>query len=159
MWSLANIGGLESENYSFLWKLIRNLLPAQERLHKILPSTASLTCTICDLNQACDLEHTFFNCCHNRTIGLWLLQQLRKQVPQVDPKHILLLDLNLEKNMKLPYIWLISNTLSMIWDSRIEKKSIKLPIIRAKLEVGIMLLRKTRYWEAANYLSELLADE
>ena len=158
-WSLANIGGLESENYSFLWKLIHNVLPTQERLHKILPSITSPICTICDLNQACDLEHTFFNCCHNRTIGLWLLQQLRKQVPQVEPKHVLLLDLNLGKNMKLPYIWLISNTLSMIWDSRIEKKSIRLPIIRAKLEAGIMLLRKTRYWEAANYLSELLAEE
>ena len=103
-WSLANIRGLESENYSFLWKLIHKLLPTQERLHKILPNIASPSCTICEMNESCDLKHTFFDCNHSRNIGLWLLHQVRKQVPQVEPQHILLLDLNLESKMKLPYI-------------------------------------------------------
>ena len=155
-WSLANIKGLESENYSFLWKLIHNLLPTQERLHKILPNITSPTCTVCELNEICDLEHAFFRCTHNCSTGQWLLQQVRKQVHQVEPQQVLLLDFNLEANMQLPYIWLISNTLRMIWDSRMEKKSPRLPIIRAKLEAGIMLLRKTRNKEAATILSKLL---
>ena len=158
-WSLAVIDGLESENYSFLWKLVHNLLPTQERLHKIFPNITSPTCSICELNEACDLEHSFFNCSYNHNIGQWLLQQVRKQLPQVQPQQVLLLDLNLEANMKLPYIWLIANTLSLIWDSRIEKKSVRLPIIRAKLEAGIMLLRKTRNREAANYLSGILKSD
>ena len=155
-WSLANIKGLESENYSFLWKLIHNLLPTQERLHKILPNITSPTCTVCELNEICDLEHALFRCTNNCSTGQWLLQQVRKQVHQVEPQQVLLLDLNLEANMQLPYIWLISNTLRMIWDSRMEKKSPRLPIIRAKLEAGIMLLRKTRNKEAATILSKLL---
>ena len=136
--------GLESDNYSFLWKLVHNLLPTQERLHKILPNITSPSCSICESNETCNLEHSFFSCSHNHNIGRWLLQKVRKQLPQVQPQQVLLLDLNLEANMKLPYIWLIANTLSLISDSRIEKKSVRLPIIRPKREVGIMLLRRKR---------------
>ena len=67
-WSLAVIGGLESENYSFLWKLVHNLLPTQERLHKILPNITRPSCSICELNGEFNLEHSFFNCSHNHNI-------------------------------------------------------------------------------------------
>ena len=37
-WSLSCTKGLESGDCTFLWRMVHNVLPTQERLHRILPS-------------------------------------------------------------------------------------------------------------------------
>ena len=158
-WSLACIKGLESENYSFLWKLVHNILPTQERLSRILVNITSPVCTLCDANQSCNLVHAMFLCNHNSNIAQWLLQLLRKHVRYLTPQQVILLDMNLEEKLKLPFIWLIANTLGIIWNSRVEKKATSLITTRAVLEANIMLLRKTRFKGAAEQLNLMMSTE
>ena len=44
-WRLARLSGLGPENISFLFKMMHQLLPTQERLSRISPRTSS-TCTL-----------------------------------------------------------------------------------------------------------------
>ena len=108
-WSLACIKGLESCNYTFLWKMIHNILPTQERLHKILPSIPSPVCTLCESNTICNLVHALFTCSYNHDVGHWLLQMIRSKAPEISPQQVTLLDLNLEDKLHLPIVWLIAN--------------------------------------------------
>ena len=151
-WSLARIKGLESFDYSFVWKMIHNLLPTQQRLHKILPSIHSPECTLCNSKNICDLVHVMFECSYNHGVGLWLLKLLDCHVPPHTPQQVILLDINPDDNLRLPIVWLIANTLGNIWTCRTDKKNISLFDTRAKLEANIMLLRKTRFEEAAETL-------
>ena len=158
-WVLASIKGLESSKYSFLWRLIHNILPTQERLSRILPNTNSPACTLCNSIQTCNLVHAMFLCDNNSNTAQWLLQLLQKQVPNLTPQQVILLDLNLEEKFQLPFVWLIANTLSIIWNSRVEKKSVSLITTRAVLEANIMLLRKTRFRAASETLNLLINPE
>ena len=152
-WSLASIKGLESSSYTFLWKMIHNLLPTQERLSRILISVNSPICTLCEANQTCNLAHALFFCIHSRSVSHWLLQLLRTHIPGITPQQVILLDLKLPEKLQLPIVWLIANTLSIVWNSRVEKKSVSLITTRATLEANIMLLRKTRFQAASEILN------
>ena len=158
-WSLACLRGLESENYSFIWKLVHNILPTQERLSRILVNVTSPVCTLCDSNQTCNLVHAMFHCNHNSIIAEWLLQLLRKHVHNLTPQQVILLDVNLDDKFKLPFMWLIANVLGIIWNSRVEKKTTSLITTTAVLEANIMLLRKTRFQGAATTLNLMISTE
>jgi hypothetical protein len=79
-WSLACTPGLESCDYTFLWKMVHNILPTQERLHRIVRNTASPTCTLCQSQDSCYLSHTLFSCTYNSEVGHWLLQVIRRHL-------------------------------------------------------------------------------
>ena len=157
-WSHACIRGLESADYTFLWKMVHNLLPTQQRLHKILPSVLSPECTLCDATTTCNLLHALFFCEFNNGVGQWLLQLIRSKVPGVSPQQVILLDLNLDDKLRLPIVWLIAKTLGSIWTSRADKKTVNKYNTRAMLEANIMLLRKTRFIESAEILRLTLND-
>ena len=133
--------------------MIHNLLSPQERLSRILISVTSPVCTLCESNQTCNLVHAMFSCNHNSSVGHWLLQLLRTHIPGISPQQVILLDLKLDEKLQLPIVWLIANTLSIVWNSRVEKKSVSLITTRATLEANIMLLRKTRFQAAAETLN------
>ena len=141
-WALASFQGLESINYSFLCRLIHNT-PTNKRLSRILLN--SPTCSPCTSIQTCNLVQAMFLCTDNCNIAQFLLQVLQKQIPNLTPERVNLLDLNLNEKFQLPFIWLFDNTHSIIWNSRIEKKSISLITTRAILEPYIKLLRKRRF--------------
>ena len=156
-WGLSCMSGLESERYTFLWRLVHNILPTQDRLCRILVTVTSPSCLLCDSQQHCNLQHALFSCSFNNNVGQWLLKLLNGFVPQVTAQQVILLDLNLDQKHQLPLVWLIANTLSIIWKSRIEKKATNLFTTRATLEANIMLLRKTRYSSAAELIQNLLS--
>ena len=60
-WKRARLKGLGSEATSFLWKLLHQLLPTEERLSRILPNT-SADCKYCPDVPRADVEHCFFHC-------------------------------------------------------------------------------------------------
>ena len=144
-WSLSCIAGLASCDYTFLWKMIHNILPTQERLHRILPSVSSPLCTLCNSQNTCSLPHALFTCSYNCEVGNWLTHVLSKYVLAITPQQVILLDLNIEDKLCLPIVWLIAQTLSIIWNFRVEKKTCTLFSTRALLEANIMLPRKTRF--------------
>ena len=150
-WGLACIRGLESDQYTFLWKLLHNILPTQDRLCRILTTVTSPSCQLCNTQQLCNLQHAPFSCFFNNNLGQWLLQCC----PHVTAQQVILLDLSLDQDHQLPLVWLIANTLSINWKSRMEKKVTNLFTTRATLEVNIMLLRKTRHSSAAEIVNNL----
>ena len=79
-WRRARLKGLGSEATSFLWKLLHQLLPTEERLARILPNTSPV-CKICSTPTHADLIHCFFQCSSQRSIKLPNLQtQLAENV-------------------------------------------------------------------------------
>ena len=67
-WALACIRGLESCQYTFLWRLIHNILPTQDRLHRILPNITSPSCALCNTQDICNLSHALFQCSFNNNV-------------------------------------------------------------------------------------------
>ena len=153
---MATIAGLESCDFTFLWRMVHNILPTQERLNRLLKNINSPICTLCQSQEISNLQHALFTCPYNSEVGLWLLQILRRHLPTVVPQQVVLLDLTLSDHVRLPIMWLIAKTLGDIFSCRLEKKACTLFNTRTTLEASIMLLRKTRYSKAAATLSTLI---
>ena len=55
-WSLAHVKGLSSEQYTFLFCMLHNILPTNARLHR-MNQRDSLTCSLCITGAYDDLVH------------------------------------------------------------------------------------------------------
>ena len=135
--------------------MLHNILPTQERLHRIIRTVTSPACTLCQAQVTCNLPHALFLCDYNREVGRWLLLTLEHHLPAVAPQDVILLNLSLDDHLRLPIVWLIAKT--QITSSSVERTR-KLALFfntRATLEASIMLLRKTRQ-KAADSLHNLL---
>ena len=157
-WGLASTPGLESCDHTFLWRMVHNILPTQDRLHRLLRNVDSPACTLCLSQDTCNLSHAFFTCSHNSEVGQWLLQIICRHLPRTVPQQVVLLDLNLDEHLRLPIIWLVAKTLSNIFSCRMDKKACTLFNTRTSLEASIMLLRKTRHRKAAETLQNLVSQ-
>ena len=71
---------------------------------------------------------------------------------------MLTLNFDVEKEMECPMVWLTSNLLMKMWESRKEKKRCNPVTVRADLEAKVNLLRETRYSESVNIISQLLSN-
>ena len=156
-WSLVTTSGLSSKQLTFIWKMVHDLLPTQVRLFRLkMPNTISEICTLCNLNQAGNLTHSLLLCPYNNGVGLFLVEKLSQYIPNLLPEQVVLLDLAVDKEHQLPFTFLIASILSDVWDSRKEKKPCHLTSIRAALEAGINILRKSRHHKAAATLDTIL---
>ena len=129
-WSLCNISGLDSEDSSFLFSLLHNLLPTQERMHRVLgPNTViSPVCTLCTLNVVCDQAHALVQCPYNNDTITWIVRILRKLLPNLQPTQLLSLDQGIapSDDTALPTTWLVAKSLNTVWKARVNKKAILL---------------------------------
>ena len=141
------IRGLESCQYTFLWRLIQNILPTQDRLYRILPNVTSPSCLLCNTQDICNLPNAMFYC---KTVGQWLLHFSSFAVfytGHLISKAFFLTSLlmkinNFQSSGSLPIY-------TMIWTSTMNKKSTNIFTTRATLKPSVMLLRKTRCSSAA----------
>ena len=158
VWRLANQKGLNPTEKTFLFRLLHDLLPTQERLFRLgIRNTNSPNCLLCIQDVSANLTHTLITCPHNSDVSSWLTTMLRVHVPQLQPQQVVLLDLgDLEESVQLPLVWLISNTLHNIWKDRTEKKKPNLHRTRSSLEAKINILRKTRFQNAVQIIENLL---
>ena len=155
-WNLAVTPGLTSEMTYFLWRMIHNILPTNDRLCKLnMPGSPSL-CNLCDSSSLDSIEHALFQCNSSTTSATFLLSTVRNVLPDVQPQHVLLLDFDLSSSDQLPIMFVISSVLSQIWNSRKSGKTSNLHTVRSNLEAGIQILRKSRHYTAANRAIELL---
>ena len=159
IWPLTVLPGLDSMTHSFLLRLLHNLLPTQERLHRVLPSKVlSPTCVLCPQATCGDQLHSLILCPFNNGVGVWLYRCIRQLFPNLESPQ--LLSLNLETNHSsekaFSAIWIIAKTLMIIWSSRISNTGNTITITRASLEAEIMLLRKTRFKHHAEELKNLI---
>ena len=121
-WRLSRLRGLDSEQLSFLWKLLHGLLPLRARLHQLTPHTPP-TCQLCSTeirveDKKEDSNHAFFTCQANTESGLAVLAAVRSLLPDITAEQVLRLDIATEESLELPVVWLITEALGYIWKQR-----------------------------------------
>ena len=157
-WSLAVTPGLSSEHISFLWRMLHNILPCQARLFRMrMPNISSDTCTLCTRQEIGNLKHYLVDCDYNDGAGHFLMEKLNEIVPNITPDQVIQLNIEVQDDLKLPVVHLIAAVLSEVLKSRKEKKPCHLNSIRASLEAGINIMRKSRFKVAAEKLSSMLS--
>ena len=120
-WRRARLRGLGSEGSSFLWKLLHQLLPTEERLARILPNS-SPNCKLCPLPTQADLAHCLFQCSSSRLMGTKLLTAVALHDPLVTPNKLLRLEFECENSLEMPLVWMPSQVLLYMWKIRCNKK-------------------------------------
>ena len=154
-WDLAKMKHLTSEQSSFLFKLLHNILPTNSRLHH-LKQKDNPACSHCSSGFADDCQHALLNCSKNEDVNIWVISFTRKVVPNCSLLDIVTLNLDINEDMKYPLVWALSHVFSLIWHLRMNKKSVSLFNIRADMEARINFLRTTRVSGLADKLENLL---
>ena len=154
-WRLARSKGLGPEVTTFLWRLLHNLLPTQERLNHMMRNTQPL-CKLCQDQLVEDQPHAFFLCGANNQANQSLLSSLSPTIPNITIRQILLLDFQLDEPDEFPVVWLVGNFLLTMWNLRVAKKQARLFSIKADLEARASLLRETRYGTHLDKIKVLL---
>ena len=147
--------GLSSEQTSFLFKMLHNILPTKSRLFR-LHQKDSPACTLCTSGSSEDCLHALVTCSFNSEVKNWILDISSKVAPNSTMEDIVTLNLDINKHMVFPTIWLLSHVFCTVWQLRVSKKSIILYNIRAEIEAKINLLRKSRLAEAVEEIEKLL---
>ena len=157
IWALSATTGLPSSFLTFLWQMVHDLLPCQSRLYRLrMPNTVSEICTLCNSAQVGDLTHSLVMCSYNGGAGNFLVDKLHHVLPHVQPHQVVQLDFDVEQDLQLPLVFLTSSVLSQVWECRKQKKPCHLFTIRATLEAGVNILRKSRHVKAADRLLSIL---
>ena len=122
-WAILKTRGLSSEDSSFLFKLLHQLLPTQDRINRI--TRESSVCKVCKAAPE-DLVHAFFDCLPCKDASALLLSYVSLLVPGATPIDILTLNLagSVEESVYLASLVLIATGLSYMWKSRVDKKMV-----------------------------------
>ena len=145
-WQLASLRDLSSEDQTFLWRMLHDILPTQYRLHRLgMRNAPTPNCLRCDSLVPESLTHALVTCQKNSEVAAWFLPVVHQHLPGLQPQQLVQLDLGtMDESMRFPMVWLISNVFSLLWQSKKEKKVPNLFQTRAMLEARVTILRKTR---------------
>ena len=139
---ISRLHGLSPATKSFLFKLIHGLLPSKERLHHLTPATSPLCW--CNSGEPESYRHLFFQCSKNCTAGQALLRVIRCYDANILEENSLRLELSAVDPFLLPSVAILATGLEFIWERRKMKKSTTNSQIRAELEFGVSIRRKSR---------------
>ena len=154
-WSKSRLHGLGSELMSFLFKVLHDILPTQERIART-NVTVNGNCKLCISNDQEDLLHALIRCPGNQGIGLAVINCLPGE-RELQDHHVLKLQLDLEEPLELPEVWFLAAAWNSLWESRRLGKRPLLYKVRAELEAKVSLLRETRHSEAAEKIASLIS--
>ena len=155
VWLMSRTKGLSSKQVSFLFKLLHQLLPTQERLQRITNDPG--LCKLCHATSE-DLSHALLSCPFSRDAGEKLLSYVHLSVPGLQPLGMLSLafGVELEAVDKLATLAIIATGLEYIWQARAEKKVVSQFRMRSEVEAAISILRKTRWSAVADRMMEII---
>ena len=154
-YKLERVFGLDQEQKSFLFKMVQNLLPTRERLHRVGKAETS-SCLFCDDPDT--MEH-LLTCSHNTEISAPLLACLSNHIQDLTPQKVVTLTYTAPDSWELPATWLIASCIGMIWDDRVAKQRSSLRKCRAELKARNSLLKSTKWKHYRLHNSALLLDE
>ena len=137
-WSKVKYPFLSSSTATFLWKLLHDLLPTEERLSTTLGNTTS-TCRFGCPNQVATLVHCFFDCHLTSDVGSWALRMVHKFCPSMEEEKILKLDFTAGNNL----FWVTANTLQYLWNIRTSKKKARLDNCLSHFNAEALRLEET----------------
>ena len=154
-WELACLRGLSSDQTSFIFKLLHNILPTGSRLHR-LKQRESTACTLCTSGLSDDCVHSFLTCSFNNGVNNWVIEFSRKLVPNCSLEDIICFNLHLANSVSFPLIWSLSHVFYTVWQLRLSKKTVNLYNIRAEIEAKVNILHKSRLFGAVHQIESLL---
>ena len=158
-WRLARLPGLGPEQSSFIFKLLHQILPTQERVSRTSPGTNSFCKhSECTGQSVEDISHCLVHCRGNDGTGMKILESARTVAPGQTVEQFLQLDLGVEASKELATVFWLSVGFLAIWNLRTTGKRIEHYLVRAQLEAKINLLRETRFTEATLTLDNLLSN-
>ena len=155
-WRLARLPGLGPENISFLFRLIHQTLPTQERAARIKPSVnPKCKAKSCQGDEEENLGHALVTCQANNRVGLNLLECLREVQPGLQAEAAIRLEFHVEEDFELPVVWLTATVFRTLWNLRQSSTKVSQYLVRSQLEAEINLLRETRHKDAVAKIEEL----
>ena len=101
-WRLARLPGLDSEQITFLWRLLHRLLPTLERVNRFNQNTSSI-CKHCNDQVIEGLPHALIS----REITQSLMDTVGLSQPISSMSKVLTLDFEMEEKLEFPMVWLI----------------------------------------------------
>ena len=159
IWARARTRGLGSDLTAFLFRLLHQLLPTQERVHRIVGDGQGQSglCVRCHQERE-DLQHAFFFCQENSGVGFALLSYVQQVSPTLTTGGALRLELedDLGEEDLLAVVCLLATGMKYIWETRAEKKTLTLFKMKAEIEARISILRRTRYWRSGDKMLEMI---
>ena len=142
-WRLARLPGLGPENVSFLFKMMHDVLPTQERVARTKPR-ASPSCPLPGCGGAVENRaHALVLCEGNNGVGQRVMRCLASYMPDIEVEAALRLEFVVEEDVELPLVWMLATVFLAIWKLRKEQSRVELYEVRATLEAKINLLRET----------------
>jgi hypothetical protein len=137
-WRLARLSGLGPENTSFLFRMLHQTLPTQERVARTKPNQSSI-CKLneCNANLEENLDHDLIQCEANACVEIGLLDCLDTIVPGLQAEALLRLELPVDEDLELPFVWLLATVLRPIWNLRQSSIRIRQHLVRSELESEI----------------------
>jgi hypothetical protein len=117
-YKMARLFGLSPDQKTFLFKLIQNILPTRERLHRTGKAT-SPSCSFCDTPE--DSPDHLLTCPYSTQVATPLLASLSSQAGNLSAKDVILLNFHTPESWELPAVWLIATCLNCIWEDRLAK--------------------------------------
>ena len=151
--------GLGPEQSFFIFKLLHQILPTQERVSRTSPATNSFCKhTECTGQSVEDIPHCLVHCRGNNGTGMKILESARTVAPGQTVEQFLQLDLGVEASKELATVLWLSAGFLAIWDLRTAGKRIEHYLVRAQLEAKINLLREARFSEGTITLDSLLSN-
>ena len=161
IWARARMKGLGRDLSAFIFRLLHQILPTQERVHRIIGDRgqeATGLCLLCPQQVRDDLPHAFFFCNEGNGVGLALLGYAQLLIPTITPEMCLRLEVgnDLGDEDQLAVVSLLACGLRYIWETRSEKKTVSLHKMRAEIEAKVSILRKTRYYLSGDKMLEMI---
>ena len=151
--SICRQPGVPPDLASFLWKVMLNILPTQERLQRLRISEVA-DCKHC--TEPGTLQHELIDCDFNMRVGNLLLTCLQQHLPHCTAAEMLRLEIgHLPEDMKLPFAILIATTLRHLWLQRASSSRVRTYQVRAELEQTINLLRTSRLRTVSDQIKQI----
>ena len=152
--------GLNPEQRSFLFKLVHNLLPTNNRLFK-MNMAPSPQCDACGQGVVQDLPHVMLDCDTNGIINDWIVGVLFDIDPnlihtELNSVNILCMNLDMEPEVFLPVVWFLTTAFSLLWRAKQSRKPMELNNLKALIEGENEILKKTCYLQAAEKIESAI---
>ena len=139
------LNGLGPESTSFLFKVVHQLLPTQERVARTNPNVNGLCKAAgCNMAEREDVLHALVTCEGNGGVGKSVIDCVSNYGLEITYQSIIRLQFKSEESHEMPVVWVLAVAWASIWEARTKGKKPELYVIRAELEARINLLRDTR---------------
>ena len=152
---LSRLFGLSPDQKSFLFKLVQNLLPTRERLHRTRKSPIP-ACSFC--NEPEDILEHLFSCPQSTDVTNPPFSCLSSQVDILTFRDVIQMNIETTESWEHPAAWLISTCLKYVWEERQSGRRARLEMCRAELLARLALLRCTKWKNYCLHNSAVLLE-